>query len=103
MSAAVRVADLSDGRPLSIAGATVLVLLNGTASVYAADGASGNLAAARRLGPPAPGPARLRHGDGRGGADGELPRLARVLLVIIDRTQMFTGFKRSASEMSTNI
>ena len=44
MSAAVRVADLSDGRPLSIAGATVLVLLNGTASVYAADGASGKLA-----------------------------------------------------------
>jgi uncharacterized protein len=44
MSAAVRVADLSDGRPLSIAGATVLVLLDGTASVYAADGASGNLA-----------------------------------------------------------
>ena len=44
MSAAVRVVDLSDGRPLSIAGATVLVLLNGTASVYAADGASGNLA-----------------------------------------------------------
>lgn len=44
MGAAVRVADLSDGRPLSIAGATVLVLLNGTASVYAADGASANLA-----------------------------------------------------------
>jgi uncharacterized protein len=44
MSAAVRVVDLSDGRPLSIAGATALVLLNGTASVYAADGASGALA-----------------------------------------------------------
>jgi uncharacterized protein len=44
MGAAVRVADLSDGRPLSIAGATVLVLLNGSASVYAADGASANLA-----------------------------------------------------------
>ncbi|MEP6648833.1 MAG: HutD family protein [Lapillicoccus sp.] len=44
MSSAVRVADLSDGRPLSIAGATVLVLLNGQASVYAADGASANLA-----------------------------------------------------------
>jgi environmental stress-induced protein Ves len=44
MDAAVRVADLSDGRPLSIAGATVLVLLDGSASVYAADGASGNLA-----------------------------------------------------------
>lgn len=44
MSAAVRIVDLSDGRPLSLAGATVLVLLDGTASVYAADGASGNLA-----------------------------------------------------------
>src|SRR5436190_8160340 len=44
MSAAVRVADFSDGRPLSIAGATVLVLLDGHASVYAADGANGNLA-----------------------------------------------------------
>jgi environmental stress-induced protein Ves len=44
MSSAVRVVDLSDGRPLSIAGATVLVLLSGTAAVYAADGASANLA-----------------------------------------------------------
>jgi environmental stress-induced protein Ves len=44
MAAAVRIADLSDGRPVSIAGATVVVLLSGTASVYAADGATGNLA-----------------------------------------------------------
>jgi hypothetical protein len=44
MSAAVRVADLSDGRPVSIAGATVVVLLNGSAAVYASDGASANLA-----------------------------------------------------------
>lgn len=51
MSSAVRVADLSDGRPMSIAGATVLVLLSGTASVYAADGASANLAALDALVP----------------------------------------------------
>jgi environmental stress-induced protein Ves len=51
MGAAVRVADLSDGRPLSIAGATVMVLLDGTASVYAADGASANLAALDALVP----------------------------------------------------
>jgi uncharacterized protein len=51
MSAAVRIVDLSDGRPLSIAGATVLVMLNGTGSAYAADGASANLAALDALVP----------------------------------------------------
>ena len=44
MRSAVRIVDLSDGRPLSIAGATVLVLLGGHASVYAAEGTNGNLA-----------------------------------------------------------
>lgn len=43
MSARVRVVDLSDGRPLSIAGATVLVQLTGRADVYAADGSSAAL------------------------------------------------------------
>ncbi|MDQ6715274.1 MAG: HutD family protein [Actinomycetota bacterium] len=43
MSASVRVADLSNGRPLSIAGATVLVQLTGQSTVYAADGASAHL------------------------------------------------------------
>ena len=36
---------------MSIAGATVLVLLSGTASVYAADGASANLTALDALVP----------------------------------------------------
>lgn len=40
MDANVRVADLSDGRPLSLAGATVLVQLDGEATVYTADGAN---------------------------------------------------------------
>jgi environmental stress-induced protein Ves len=40
MEATVRIADFSDGRPLSLAGATVLVQLTGQSSVYAADGSS---------------------------------------------------------------
>ena len=44
MSARVEVVDLSTERALSIAGSTVVVLLSGEASVYAADGASGALA-----------------------------------------------------------
>lgn len=43
MAASVRIADLSDGRPLSLAGATVLVQLTGRATVSAADGAHGDL------------------------------------------------------------
>jgi environmental stress-induced protein Ves len=44
MSARVEVVDLSTDRPLTIAGTTLVVLLSGEASVYAADGASGTLA-----------------------------------------------------------
>lgn len=43
MSARVRMADLSGGRPIAVAGATVLVQLTGAATAYAADGASAAL------------------------------------------------------------
>jgi environmental stress-induced protein Ves len=44
MSARVQIVDLSTERPLTIAGTTLVVLLSGSAHVYAADGASGTLA-----------------------------------------------------------
>ncbi len=43
MSARVRVGDLSDGRPVTVAGATVFVQLTGGSTAYAADGASAEL------------------------------------------------------------
>jgi len=43
MSARVRVEDLSDGRPVTVAGATVFVQLTGGSTAYAADGASADL------------------------------------------------------------
>lgn len=43
MSANVTVHDLSDGRPISIAGPTVAVLLSGSARAVATDGASATL------------------------------------------------------------
>jgi uncharacterized protein len=44
MSAEVTVVDLSTMAALTVAGSTLVVLLSGTASVYAADGATGDLA-----------------------------------------------------------
>jgi uncharacterized protein len=44
MSAEVRIHNLSTDVPLTIAGTTLVVLLSGAASVYAADGAHGDLA-----------------------------------------------------------
>lgn len=43
MSARVRVGDLSDGRPITVAGATVFVQLTGGCTAYAADGTNAKL------------------------------------------------------------
>ena len=43
MSARVRIGDLSDGKPITVAGAAVFVQLTGGCTVYAADGASAEL------------------------------------------------------------
>jgi len=63
MSARVRVEDLSDGKPVSVAGATVFVQLTGASTAYAADGVSAQLGPLDALTPRAR--VRLIVGTGR--------------------------------------